>query len=62
MLQATLANVNRGKTQKPYKPEQFMPQWGVAKPTGPMDPHDMLRAIKRANKAMGGGIVGGDAS
>lgn len=58
MLQATIANVNRGKTQKPYGGEQFMPKWGVVKPTGPMTPEDMLRAVKRANKAMGGSTSG----
>ncbi len=55
MLQATIANVNRGKNQKAYEPSAFLPKWGVAKPqTGPMSGHDMLEAVKRLNKRMGG--------
>lgn len=61
MLQATLANVNRGKAQRPYKADEFMPKWGRAKPAGPMTGEDMLRAVKRINKTMGG-ARGGDAS
>jgi len=55
MLQATIANVNRGKNQKAYEPDQFMPKWGVAKPqAGPMSGHDMLEAVKKMNRRMGG--------
>ena len=55
MLQATIANANRGKGQKVYEPEAFMPKWGVAKPAaGPMSGHDMLEAVKKLNKRMGG--------
>jgi hypothetical protein len=56
MLQATLANVNRAKSVKPYTAEQFMPKWGVAKrqAAGPMDPYELLRAVKKANRALGG--------
>lgn len=55
MLQATIANVNRGKNQKAYEAEAFMPRWGVAKPkAGPMSGYDMLEAAKRLNKRMGG--------
>jgi hypothetical protein len=61
MLQATIANVNRGRTQRPYKADDFMPRWGVGKPAGPMTGEDMLRAVKRVNKTMGG-ATGGDAS
>jgi hypothetical protein len=62
MLQATIANVNRGKNQKAYEPDNFMPKWGVAKPTpGPMTGHDMLEAVKKLNKGMGG-AQGVDAS
>jgi hypothetical protein len=62
MLQATIANVNRGKSQRPYKHDEFMPKWGRAKPAGPMSPEDMLRAVKRINKTMGGSSSGGNAS
>jgi hypothetical protein len=62
MLQATIANVNRGKGAKPYTAEQFLPRWGLSKPAGPMTGEDMLRAVKRANKAMGGRTEGGDPS
>jgi hypothetical protein len=56
MLQATIANVNRGKTQRAYEPDQFLPRWGKTKTAaGPMSGEDMLRAVKRLHKGMGGG-------
>ena len=55
MLQATIANVNRGKRQRPYEPKQFMPQWGKAKPAdGPLTGEEMLSKIKGLNRNMGG--------
>lgn len=59
MLSAVIANVNRAKAVKPYTAEQFMPKWGVAKSraAGPMDPYDLLRMAKKANKALGGSEV-----
>jgi hypothetical protein len=62
MLQATIGNVNRSKKQKAYEPAGFMPQWGIAKPAaGPMSGHDMLEAVKKLNRRMGG-TQGVDAS
>jgi hypothetical protein len=62
MLQATIANVNRGKNQRAHEPAAFLPKWGVAKPDpGPMSGHDMLDAVKKLNRRMGG-KEGGDAS
>lgn len=56
MLQATIANVNRGKSQRPYQAEQFVPKWERRRMDGneAMSPEDMLRAVKRIHKAMGG--------
>lgn len=56
MLQATIANVNRGKRQKPYTPDQFMPKWGRAKelPAGGLDGYALLDKVKKLNKQMGG--------
>lgn len=55
MLQATIANVQRGKGRRPYEAAQFLPKWGIAKPdTGPMSGEEMLRAVKRLNRNMGG--------
>jgi hypothetical protein len=55
MLQATIANVNRSKKSKAHEPADFMPKWGVAKPAaGPMSGHDMLEAVKKLNRKMGG--------
>jgi hypothetical protein len=55
MLQATIANVNRGKNQKAYESSGFMPKWGLAKlDTGPMTGEEMLQAVKKINKRMGG--------
>lgn len=58
MLQSTIANVNRERKVKPYTPEQFLPGWGrpegdAARPRE-MDPHEMLQAVKRINRGMGG--------
>lgn len=58
MLQATIANVNRSRKVRPYKAEQFMPKWEVAEPRGPMSGEDMLAAVKRYNRNMGGGQGG----
>lgn len=54
MLQALIANVNRGKRQRAFEADQFMPKWGRAKPKGPMSGEDMLAAVKRLHKSMGG--------
>jgi len=57
MLQATIANVNREKRQRPFKAEQFVPKWERRQQVdgnGEMSPEDMLRAVKRIHKAMGG--------
>jgi hypothetical protein len=57
MLASVVANVNRAKRQKPYSAEQFIPKWDrKARPERKpeMDGHDMLRAVKRAHKALGG--------
>jgi len=57
MLQATIANVNRSKRERPYKAEQFAPKWERRQPVdgnGEMSGEDMLRAVKRIHKAMGG--------
>lgn len=56
MLQATIANVNRSKKQKAYEPRQFMPGWGRAEPErrGPMTGEEMLEAVKKLNRRMGG--------
>ena len=55
MLQATIANVNRGKRQKAYEPDQFLPRWGPARErTGPMSGDDMLRKVKQMHRSMGG--------
>lgn len=55
MLQATLANLQRSKNAKEYRADQFLPQWGLAKPQGPMSGEDMLRQVKQLNRSLGGG-------
>jgi hypothetical protein len=62
MLQATIANVNRGKRQKPYQGSQFLPRWGRAKDKteGPLDGYSLLDKIKKINRQMGGGTQGVD--
>jgi len=57
MLMSVIANSNRGKKQKPYKPDQFMPKWDPEAPPErrpAMDGQEMLRAVKQAHKALGG--------
>lgn len=61
MLQALIANVNRGKGQKAHEPSAFLPKWGVAKPVeGPMTGEEILAKVKKLNRRMGG-RQGGDA-
>lgn len=57
MLSSVIANVNRSKKQRPFTAEQFMPKWERRRTvkSGAMDGEDMLRAVKRIHKAMGGG-------
>lgn len=56
MLQATIANGNRGKRQQPYEGDQFLPRWGRAreKTEGPLDGYALLDKVKQINKRMGG--------
>jgi hypothetical protein len=62
MLMSTLANLNRSKKQRPYEQKQFLPKWGYEAPQqGPMTGDDMLRAVKRLNKQMGGTVQNVDA-
>jgi hypothetical protein len=61
MLQATIANGQRGKRQKPYEITQFLPKWGKAKDRteGPVDGYTLLDKVKKINRQMGG-TQGGD--
>lgn len=57
MLASVVANTNRAKRSKPYKAEQFIPKWDAkARPEQrpEMTPDEMLRAVKRAHKTLGG--------
>ena len=59
MLQATIANTQRGKRQKPYEAKQFMPKWGRAPAQAEeLDGHAMLDKIKRINRQMSNGRGG----
>ncbi len=62
MLQAVIANGNRGKRQRPFEIKQFLPQWGRAKQRSdaPMDGYQLLDRIKKINRQMGGGVEHGD--
>lgn len=54
-LQATVANANRGKRGKTYKPADFAPKWAnkeawpwsEKEEQGPQSGHDMLDLVKR---------------
>lgn len=57
MLASVVANAQRSKKGRPYKPEQFIPKWDPKATTDrrpEMTGEEMLRAVRRANKAMGG--------
>jgi len=61
-VQATLANVNRGKRQKAFKPVDFAPPWADRKrwpwsdreDRGPMTGEEILRTVKGITRRMGG--------
>ncbi|GGK89113.1 phage tail assembly protein T [Mangrovihabitans endophyticus] len=61
---ATIANANRGRRTRPYKPDQFMPKWGrrgAAAQQGPPTGDDLLRKLRSLTKSMGGRVIdGGD--
>jgi hypothetical protein len=57
MLATVIANANRAKRTRPYKADQFMPKWDAKAPAErkqEMSGEDMLRAVKRLNRTMGG--------
>jgi hypothetical protein len=57
MLASIIANSNRAKRAKPYTAEQFIPKWDAgARPERKpeMNGEEMLRAVKRYNRTMGG--------
>lgn len=57
MLASVIANANRTKSTKPYRADQFIPKWdaGAHPERRPeMTGEDMLRAVKRINKRLGG--------
>lgn len=61
-LQATIANANRGKRGKSYKPSDFAPRWADTsrwpwsekEQTGPQSDQEMLEVVKSLHRAMGG--------
>lgn len=50
VVASTVANVNRGKNSKPFKPGDFMPQWDDG-PVEELTPEETVKAFARA---MGG--------
>lgn len=61
-LQATIANANRGRRGKTYKPVDFAPRWADTgqwpwsdrQEQGPQSDRDMLDVVKSLHRAMGG--------
>ena len=51
---AVIANTNRSKRRKPFKPKDFMPAARKRRQT----PEEMFASVKALNKALGG--IGGD--
>lgn len=58
MLASVIANGNRGKNQRPFPAEQFIPKWDpdAPKQVKPQQSgEDMLKAAKTITKQSGGG-------
>ena len=51
MVASTIANVNRGKSQKPFKPEDFMPDVGGKRKKSA---DELLEVVEGLNAAFGG--------
>lgn len=49
IVASTIANSNRGKGQKPYKPQQFMPSFEPVS-----DEERVAQLLAKARKALGG--------
>jgi len=58
IIASTIANVNRGKGQPPYKPSRFIPDWDPK----PQSPEHMKMIVRAMNKAFGGKEVGSGAN
>jgi hypothetical protein len=57
MLSSVIANAQRSKRTKPFEPKQFLPKWDPNAPPErrpEMSGQDMLSAVRKANKALGG--------
>jgi hypothetical protein len=65
-LASVIANAQRAKSQRPYRPDQFMRKWDpdAPPPRNPeMDGEEMLRAVKKLHRGMARerkGGTGGD--
>lgn len=46
IIASTIANVNRGKGKKAYKPEDFMPKYNLIEDNTAMTPEQMERAFE----------------
>jgi len=51
IVASTVANVNRGKGKRAFKPQEFMPQFG---PGETKEPKDLLSTVEMLNAAFGG--------
>jgi hypothetical protein len=62
IIASTIANANRGKRGRAFKPEDFIPKWDQIRPQQQTE-QDHLRLVQALNRAMGGrtGVSRGDA-
>jgi len=51
IVSSIIANVNRGKDRKAFKPEDFMPKFEADKPQGPEEFYAALMALKTSQDA-----------
>lgn len=55
LICSVIANVNRGKGQKPFKVQDFMPQ--ESGPKKNQTPEEQLTIVKMLNAAFGGEVI-----
>jgi hypothetical protein len=61
LVASTIANANRGKRGRKFKMSDFMIKWDVTDPKSrEQSPEQMLRAVKAANRRLGGSYVDAD--
>jgi|GEM_PF-882201 len=57
IVSSTIANVNRGKKGRRFKPDDFTPSWGGRnRRRRPQTPEEQLAVVRGINAALGGTV------